>query len=144
MSARGRGGAPIFIAWPVKTDKNTSHSGVNIPGGKYIDITRNTDSPDFWHLSPDISGRHIVSDASKTDEKTKDRLIRVAIGTFSPGDNPEVKIQYIVNTKTSGIQRAGGHPHPFFSPDNRMAFFNSDVDGPPQIFMVTGYKFPEF
>ena len=68
--------------------------------------------------------------------------MKLVIGTLNPGENPELKAQYLLNTKTSGNNPA--HPHPFFSPDTRMIFFNSDESGQTQIYMVTGYKFPEF
>ena len=43
--------------------------------------------------------------------------------------------------KTSGKGQKA-HPHPFFSPDAKMAFFNSDREGKAEIWMVTGYSFP--
>ncbi len=141
MSGKAR--APIYIAMPIPTDENTSHKGFNIPGADYTDITRNIDDPDFVHLSVDISGMHVVSDASKKDTETGKRFVRLAIGTLSPGKNPVVKAQYLLDTKTS-FEGQSAHPHPFFSPDTRMAFFNSDESGSPQVYMVTGYKFPEF
>ena len=142
MSVQGKGNS-IFIASPISTDENTSHKGADIPGGKYVDITRNIDEPDCWHLSPDISGMHIVSDTRTIDKATNERIVRLVIGTLSPGENPELKVKYLLNTKTSGNGQPA-HPHPFFSPDTRMVFFNSDESGLPQVYMVTGYKFPEF
>jgi hypothetical protein len=140
----GSGGqSPILEAWPVATDETTSHKGFNVPGGKYTDITRNIENPDFCHFCLDISGMHIVSDLYGTEPKTKKGIIKLIIGTISAGENPELKIQYLLNTKTSGKGQAA-HVHPFFSPDGRMVFFNSDGEGLPQVFMATGYEFPKF
>ncbi len=144
MSGAGR--RPIYIGWPIETGSNDSpgsHKGFNIPGGRYVDITRNLDYTDFVHLSPDISGTRIVTDASRFDKKTNKRIVRLVIGTLSSSDNPILKVQYLLDTKTS-FKGQVAHPHPFFSPDTRMAFFNTDREGIPQVFMVTEYKFPEF
>ena len=141
-SGKRRGQSPILLALPIPTDETTSHLGFNVPDGKYIDITRNIDYPDFDHFCSDISGMHLVSDTYSIDKKTKERIMKLVIGTLNPGENPELKAQYLLNTKTSGNNPA--HPHPFFSPDTRMIFFNSDESGQTQIYMVTGYKFPEF
>jgi len=132
---------PVFLAWPVRTDIYSAHQGVNIPGGSYVDITRNLANPDLWHFSSDLSGKYLVSD-TQTRVAGRERLdIRLVLGTMSEGDEPELKLQHLIVTGSSG--RNPAHPHPFFSPDNRMIFFNSDVDGIVQIFMLTGYSFPQ-
>jgi hypothetical protein len=64
------------------------------------------------------------------------------IGTLSRGANPELKLDYLLDTHSSFGSAQSTHPHPFFSPDGRMAFFNSDESGHPQVYMVTGYRFP--
>ena len=146
MSVRGephKGEAPILIALPVPTDETTSHLGFAVPGGKYTDITRNIDRPGFHHFGLDDSGMYLTSDFYRTDKKTGKRNINLVIGTISPGENPELKMQYLLNTKTSGKGQPA-HVHPFFSPDTRTVFFNSDESGLPQIYMAAGYKFPEF
>jgi hypothetical protein len=135
------GDRPIFLAWPVPTDEKTRHMGVKIPGGKYVEITRNIVDADIWHFSSDLTGKYLVSDTHRIDKKTKKPLVRLVLGTLSREESPELKIVHLLNTGSSG--RNPAHPHPFFSPDNRMVFFNSDIDGTVQIFMVTGYKFPE-
>jgi len=135
------GDRPIFLARPVPTDEKTRHMGANIPGGKYVEITRNIVDPDIWHFSSDLTGKYLVSDTHRTDKKTKKPLVRLVLGTLSRGGNPELKLVHLLNTGSSG--RNPAHPHPFFSPDNWMVFFNSDIDGVVQIFMVSGYKLPE-
>lgn len=135
------GERPIFLARPIPTDEKTTHMGVNIPGGSYVEITRNIKDSDIWHFSSDWSGKYIISDTHRMDKETKKPLVRLVLGTLSGGENPELKVEHLLNTGSSG--RNPAHPHPFFSPDNRRVFFNSDVDGVVQIFMVTGYRFPQ-
>jgi len=134
----------ILIGYPIATDETTSHAGFGIADGKFIDITRNIENPNFWHFSSDLSGMNIISD-TYPDDTTGKRIINLMIGTLSPGDNPELKQQYLLNTGTSASgDGESTHPHPFFSPDNTMVFFNSDVNGKPEVWMVTGFDFPEF
>lgn len=140
-SGERAGDRPIFLAWPIPTDEKTTHLGVNIPGGRYVDITRNITNSDIWHFSSDLTGKYLVSDTHRMDKKTKKPLVRLVLGTLSGGENPELKVEHLLNTGSSG--RNPAHPHPFFLPDNRMVLFNSDVDGIVQIFMVTGYRFPQ-
>ena len=136
-------GRPLMQGWPIPTDENTSHKGSNIPGGRYVNVMRNLERPDVPHFSLDISGMHLVFDSYRTDEQSGKMDIILSIGTLSSGENPVCKTQYLLDSRTSGAGQSA-HTHPFFSPDSRMMFFNSDVDGQPQIFMVTGYEFPEF
>jgi len=131
----------ILEGFPIATDENTTHTGVNIQGGVYNDITRNIEYPDFWHFSSDISGKFLVSDTQTKNEETGNKVIQLVIGTMSSGTNSDLKIQYLLDTKTTGISQKS-HPHPFFSPDAKMAFFNSDREGKAEIWMVTGYSFP--
>lgn len=132
---------PVFLARPVKTDEKTSHLGVNVPGGQYVDITRNLVKPDLWHFSSDLSGKYLISDTRTRIEGEERQIVRLVLGTLTEGEEPELKLVHLINTGSSG--RNPAHPHPFFSPDNRMIFFNSDVDGIVQIFMVTGLRFPQ-
>ncbi|MEA1996515.1 MAG: hypothetical protein U9N45_02710, partial [Gemmatimonadota bacterium] len=118
-SGAREGDRPIFLAWPIPTDEKTSHLGVNIPGGKYVDITRNIEKPEFWHFSSDLTGKYLVSDTHRMDNKTKKPLVRLVIGTLSEGENPELEVQHLLNTGSSGKNPA--HPHPFFSPDAQKA-----------------------
>jgi hypothetical protein len=52
-------------------------------------------------------------------------------------------VQYLLSPKWAESEE-GFKPRPFFSPDEQMVFFHSDVDGPSQIFMAEGYEFPAF
>lgn len=139
------GDRPVFLAAPVPVDEKTAHLGAEIPGSSYVDITRNIPNPDFWHFGSDITGRYIVSDTwlrkENEDEDESRPLVRLVLGTLSRDEEPELVVRHLLNTGSSG--RNPAHPHPFFSPDARRVFFNSDIDGSVQVFMVTGYQFPE-
>ena len=130
-----KGKKRILEGFPIPTNDQTAHQGAKIPGGKYVDVTRNLAQADFVHFSVDNSGMRIVSDTYK------DKVATLVIGSLTRGDNPQLKTQYLLNTQTSFAGQPA-HCHPFFSPDGRMVFFNSDVGGRPQVYMVTGYKFP--
>jgi len=132
---------PIFLAKPVPVDPANAHQGLYTPGGKYVDITRNIQDSDIWHFSSDLTGKYLVSDTYKPDEVTGKVLVRLVLGTLSDGDEPELKLIHLINTGASG--RNPAHPHPFFSPDNRMVCFNSDESGGVQIYMLTNYTIPE-
>jgi hypothetical protein len=140
MSIR-RGRKRILEGFPIATNEATSHTGSRIAGGHSWDVTRDIENPEFWHFSVDDSGMKVVSDTNTVDPVTREKRITLVIGSLTAVDNPLLRLRYLLDTRTSGTDQAA-HPHPFFSPDARMAFFNSDVDGKPQVWMVTGYQFP--
>lgn len=141
MSIR-KGKKRILEGFPIPTAEGTSHRGSRIPGGRSNDLTREIEAPEFWHFSVDASGMRVVSDTSGADPATGRRRIHLVIGTLAGGESPLLKTQYLLDTRTSG-QDQPMHPHPFFSPDGQAVFFNSDADGIPQVWMATGYRFPE-
>lgn len=137
-----KGKKRILEGFPIPTDKQTSHRGSRIPGARSNDVTREIAAPEFWHFSVDASGLRIVSDTSGTDPATGRRRIHLVVGTLTGGANPLLKTRFLLDTRTSGKDQPA-HPHPFFSPDTKAVFFNSDADGIPQVWMATGYRFPE-
>lgn len=141
MSMAG-GKKRILEGFAIPTDDRTSHTGSRIPGGRYYDVTREIDKPDFWHFSVDVTGRYVVSDTTTEGPSPGQRRIHLVIGSLAGDPNPVLKLRYLLNTRTSGKDQPM-HPHPFFSPDARRAFFNSDADGIPQVWMVEGYEFPK-
>ena len=130
----------ILEGFPISTDNQTSHRGAQIPGGRSVDLTRNIADPDYVHFSSDDSGMHVVSDTYRVDPATKKKTVLIVIGTLV-GDPPELTMIRLLETGTS-FNGQPAHPHLFFSPDTTKAFFNSDAIGRPQVYMVTGYRFP--
>jgi hypothetical protein len=137
-----RGKKRILEGFPIPTNDATSHTGNRIAGGRSWDITRDIENPEFWHFSVDDSGMKVVSDTNTVDPVTREKKISLVIGSLSAVENPLLKLRYLLDTRTSGLDQPT-HPHPFFSPDARMVFFNSDMEGKPQVWMVTGFEFPE-
>ena len=135
-----RGKKRILEGFPIPTDNQTSHRGAQIPGGRSVDLTRNIPDPDYVHFSSDDSGMRLVSDTLRIDPVTKKKTVLIVIGTLA-GDPPELKMLRLLETGTS-FNGQPAHPHPFFSPDTTRAFFNSDATGRPQVYLVTGYRFP--
>ena len=134
-------GGRLFEGVPIAVDKEKQHRGLATPRGRFTDLSRGIAEPRFWHFSIDNSGMHVVSDWLELDAQGK-KQISLVVGTLSDAANPEIKVTRLLHTRTSGDGQSA-HPHPFFSPDAKMAFFNSDAEGEPQIWMVTGYTFPK-
>jgi len=146
MRSRKAGKHRLFESWAIRTDDTTSHKGSAIPGARNIDLTRTVPFTDFNHFSMALSGMHIVA---RHERQKKGDDLKLYIGTFRPGENTCLKVQYLLSPKAArakdGFRRGqSDKPRPFFSPDARMVFFHSNIDGPCHVFMVTGYKFPEF
>jgi hypothetical protein len=133
---------PIVEAWPVPTDESTSHLGKNLPGAHRNLITREIDNPRFNHFAFDPSGTKMVSDYigyAAAGRRHED--CRLYIGTLPQGEDSCLKVRYLLRPGCSWSGHLA-HPHPFLSPDGQKAFFNSDIDGTLQIWMVDGYEYP--
>ena len=145
ISDHSTGEQHLFEGVPIRTDEATSHRGMEIPGATFCKITRNLDRPRFNHFSGDASGMHFVI---RDERRQRDDHIRLRLGTLSSGDAPELKVRYLLSPRNIAanegwVRGQSNKPRPFFSPDARMVFFHSDVDGQSQVFMATGYEFPE-
>jgi hypothetical protein len=136
---QGRKG--IREGFPIAAAGHT-HQGGLIPGGRSWAIEPDGGPLAPWHFGVDASGRHLVIDTKENDRTTGAFRSALFIGTLSDAAQPVLKVRYLLDTGTSGRDQPM-HPHPFFSPDATMAFFNSDVDGQPQVWMVTGFTFPD-
>ena len=112
-------------------------------GANWRDIPIGRDGREYVQGHQQWRGRMpSVSDTNAVDPVTKEKRITLVIGSLTGAGQPVLKLRYLLNTRTSGLDQPM-HPHPFFSPDARMAFFNSDAAGKPQVWMVTRYQFPE-
>lgn len=132
----------IREGFAISTDGQTSHLGSRIPGGRSWDLRAEGGNVAFWHFGVDDSGLHLITDTKDVDPGTKKLRSFLYLGRLTGIIDPGLKLRYLLETRASGVDQPM-HPHPFFSPDARMAFFNSDVDGQPQVWMVTGFQFPE-
>ena len=139
VSDRSIGRHRLFESWPIATDDSTSHQGSRIPGARNNDLTRNAEQTNFDHFSMDLSGMHLVA---RNARQRKGEHLRLFIASFSREENSVLKVRYLLTPRT--VTHNWNKPRPFFSPDVRMVFFHSDLDGPSHVFMATGYRFPEF
>ena len=114
---------------------DAGHLGLHTPGGRRSDLTRMFTDPYFYHFATDIAGKRLITDSA--DLFQGGRLFTADLG--EPGE-PASNWRYILSPKCSPYAPApkGCHIHPFFSPDGRTAFFNSDESGIPQAFMICG------
>jgi len=109
------------------------HVGINTPGGRRNDLSREFESPQFCHFATDIEGRRFITDSGPLSEGG--RLYAATLG--EPGQDPLRDWTYLLNPRATGEK--GAHVHPFLSPDGTMGFFNSDESGLLQAYMVKGF-----
>ncbi|MCC6731405.1 MAG: PD40 domain-containing protein [Chthonomonadales bacterium] len=82
------------------------------------------EGPYFWHSASSLCGEWIVADTNWPDEGIQ--LVHVPTGRARPLCRP--------GSSEGHPQRT--HPHPRFSPDGRVALYNSDRTGITQIYTV--------
>jgi hypothetical protein len=109
------------------------HQGLDTPGGRRNDLTRNMVKPQFYHFGTDIAGRFIASD------RADPAGLQVAAARLGePGKDPISEWVYLVQSRSNG--KKDNHIHPFMSLDGTKAFFNSDESGTLQAYMVSGLE----
>ena len=137
MSDKSAGRHRLFESWPIATDAETSHRGSRIPGARNTDLTRLVPDTNFDHFSMDPSGMYLVARQGVWRECGH---IELYLASFSTGPSPVLSVRYLLTPGT--VKQDRNKPRPFFSPDARMVFFHSDLDGPSQIFVAMGYELP--
>ena len=128
-SLRPEGHAPLIegVAAP-----HAGHLGLATPGGQRNDLTREIESPSYYHFATDIAGRRIISDARLPEPGGS-----LVIADLPEADDaPLANLVTLLNPGSSWTKEA--HIHPFLSPDGTTGFFNSDESGILQAYMVTG------
>jgi hypothetical protein len=112
---------------------HADHVGLNTPGGKRNDLSREFPNPRFYHFATDIAGQRFISDAGPLN---KDAKIYVA-DLGEPGKDALRNWKYLLSPRSACNKES--HIHPFLSPDGRLGFFNSDESGLLQAYMVRGF-----
>lgn len=138
---------PIIETEPVPHQPQREHRGCRHPHAEAvnIDLTRAQNAPAYVHFATDPTGQYFVGDnppIGEGPEKTQ-----LCIGTLRGDSNPQLDVTHLLRPRSGTHDTVyrptqASHVHPFLSPDARRAFFNSDCDGIPQIWMVQGYRFP--
>lgn len=111
------------------------HDGAETQDGTRNRVCREFARPHFNHIASSLDGTRLIADHRPCwNPAVPDRD---AIYLFDLGE-PEVeaaqKIPYLFSPKSSWQPSA--HTHPFFSPDGRTAFFNSDESGQTQAYLI--------
>lgn len=111
----------------------TDHLGKYTPDTTYNEITRHLTHPKFDHFATDLAGERLISDGLFADG-WKLSLSRLGV----PGEEGLGPNCYLLDTKAdiNVTPKNITHPHPFFSPDGKMAFFNSNESGTLQAYML--------
>jgi hypothetical protein len=108
------------------------HVGLNTPGGRRNDLSRDFDNPQFFHFATDIEGKRLITDCGPLNESAS-----VWCAEFGePGQDALLNWRYLVTARCT-CQKST-HLHPFLSPDGRLGFFNSDESGILQAYMIRG------
>ncbi|MDO9542582.1 MAG: hypothetical protein Q7J98_09700 [Kiritimatiellia bacterium] len=141
--------ARLIEGWPYPADLK-NHTGANSPLVCRNDLTPQACDPCIGHFAVDQTGNHVVFEvlpANKTQKELEQGILefrRLWVGTIIRGKDGRETIvaRYLLTPRSSQKYGQASHPHPFFSPDARRIFFNSDVDGYPHVFMVEGFELP--
>jgi len=130
----------VVAGWPAPADKNAPHLGLRNPGARRVVLSEGCEKPRFCHLANDDSGLKFVFDTFPIYDGRYAGML-VYIGSASDEESP-LTFRYILN---SGVTFNGNkghmHAHPILSPDGKRLFFNSDITGKPQAYMVTGFTY---
>ena len=130
----------IVASWPQPADKNGLHLGLRNPGARRAVLSADFPRPRFCHLACDNSGLKFVFDTFPIFDGRRAGM-HIYIGS-APDEETPLTFRYILN---SGVVFPGKlshmHAHPILSPDGSRLFFNSDVTGQRQAYMVTGFTY---
>jgi hypothetical protein len=130
----------VVAGWPVPADKNGPHLGLLNPGARRVVLTEGLARPRFCHLAGDRSGLRFVFDTFPIFDGRYAGM-HIHIGS-APDEETPLAFRYILNSGVTFTRNTGHmHAHPILSPDGNRLFFNSDITGTPQVYMVTGFTF---
>lgn len=110
------------------------HLGLNTPGGLRNDLSRDFDSPHFYHFATDIAGERLITDCGPLSDQAS--LWTARFG--EPGADALTGWTYLLRPCSTCVK--GAHIHPCLSPDGKVGFFNSDESGLLQAYMVRGWE----
>ncbi|MBT3381787.1 MAG: hypothetical protein HN742_05570 [Lentisphaerae bacterium] len=133
---------PVVEGKPGPADSSAPHRGRETPGAVRNEICREMPLPMFSHFAFDPTGTRFVSDCMRPGAGNWANA-QIVVGSLPDTPDAVLKVRYLLESGTSFQNPQATHPHPFPSPDATKAFFNSDVTGQPQIWMVEGFEFPE-
>jgi hypothetical protein len=121
-----------------KAVEDVGHLGMNTPGAKVWrnNLSRSFSSPNLIHFGVDIAGERLIVDEAPRPEKPTGYIYLADVP--DDGERPLQSVTPLLDARSSWQKIT--HPHPFLSPDGTMGFFNSDVGGTLQAYMVCGWE----
>jgi len=129
----------VVEGWPIAADKTKEHRGRRRRGARRRVLSQGFSRPKFCHLGIDADGDTFVFDTFPVFDTVRAGM-RIYIGR-SRGEDAPLDIRYLVNSGVTFNGGRGYHAHPIVSPDGRAVFFNSDISGTKQVYMVTGVEY---
>ena len=109
------------------------HVGINTPGSRRNDLSRDFPEPHFYHFGTDINGNRLITDCGPKESGGALYVADLPADENGPLEN----VRFLLNARSSWQKET--HIHPFLSPDGTMGFFNSDESGVLQAYMVRGF-----
>jgi len=129
----------VVAGWPVKADKGKGHLGRLNPGSKRVVLSRGFRKGRFCHLAVATSGLRFVFDTFPIFDGKRAGM-QVYIGSAKDEKSP-LAFRYILNSRVTFNAANGYHAHPILSPDGSVLFFNSNLSGKRQVYMVTDFQY---
>mgnify|MGYP001161914752 FL=1 len=123
LSGPQTGDVRLLEGLPVRS---SDHLGAATPGGTSRNLTEGLIGPRIDHFATDEAGSRLISDGLFEDG-WKIQLSELD----APLEGGLRNLTTLVRLGPSKV-----HPHPFLSPDGGTAFFNSDITGTLQAYMI--------
>jgi len=111
---------------------HAGHVGLNTPGGRRNDLSRDFPKPHFHHFATDLAGKRLITDAGPMGVEASVWMAELG----EPGKDPLRNWKPLARPRSTCKKPA--HIHPFLSPDGSMGVFNSDESGILQAYMIRG------
>ena len=112
---------------------HSGHDGLKTPNSWRNDLSRDFETPDFYHFGTDIEGHRLITDSGPRDGDG-------AVWLFDLQEDEAGKLENPRKVAEPGSSwKKESHIHPFLSPSGHSGFFNSDESGVLQAYMVRGW-----
>ena len=129
----------VVAGWPVQTDKSRPHLGRRNAGARRVLLSEGFEGGRWCHFGLDATGLRAVLDTFPIYNG-----IRAGMEVWIAGARDEtspLKFRYILNSGMTFGGKRWDHAHPILSPGGQELFFNSDLTGVSQAYMVTGLEY---
>jgi hypothetical protein len=125
----------IVAGWAYPADKAAPHLGATAPGARRVVLSQGFAKPRFCHLACDPAGLQFVFDTFPIYDGRRAGMLLYRGN--APDETTPLTFRYLLNTGVTFTGNKGHmHAHPIIAPDGQRVFFNSDISGLPQAYMV--------